>query len=91
MNKKKVKARFIGPKMKSVHRGHRHYDLTIDKIYDGHIDSCGLFIIYSDDIDEKSYMNVNEFVIVDDHDDIHKCVHTETNTKNQKRYVLIKL
>lgn len=91
MNKKNFKAKFIGPKMKSVHRGHRHYDLTLDKIYDGHIDSWGQFIIYSDDNDEKSYMNRNEFEIIEEHDHIHKCVHTETTPKKSKHYVLIKL
>lgn len=90
MNKKNVKVRFIGPKIDGGPM-HRHTDLTIDKIYEGEINTFGDALIDSDDIGEKSYMHVNEYVIVNDHDDIHKCVHTETNTKNQKRYVLIKL
>lgn len=79
---KKLKAKFIGPKL----IGSRYDDLTIGKIYDGYLNKWDEFIILSDDVDEESYLNRNECVIVEDHDittHIHKRVY------NRKRYYAI--
>lgn len=79
---KKLKAKFIGPKL----IGGRYDDLTIGKIYDGYLNDWDEFIIFSDDVDEESYLNRDERVIVEDHDittHIHKRVY------NRKRYYAI--
>lgn len=60
--KKKLKAKFIGPKV----IGGRYDDLTIGKIYDGYLNEWDEFIIFSDDVDEENYLNRNKFVIVED-------------------------
>lgn len=83
---KKLKARFIGPKEKNPWKGHRHIDLTIGKIYDGHLDDWGEFTIFSDDVDEENYLNENEYVIVEDHDDT---THIHKRVYNRKRYYAI--
>ena len=85
MNKKKLKARFIGPKV-DKRPTHRHHDLTIGKIYDGYLNDWDEFIIFSDDVDEESYLNRDERVIVEDHDDT---THIHKRVYNRKRYYAI--
>lgn len=82
---KKLKAKFIGPKVEDTW-SRRHDDLTIDKIYYGQLDITGQFSIYSDDAGDSSFMDTGEFIIVSNHDNtthIHKCVY------NRKHYILI--
>jgi len=80
--KKKLKAKFIGPKV----IGGRYDDLTIGKIYDGYLNEWDEFIIFSDDVDEENYLNRNKFVIVEDHDDT---THIHKRVYNRKRYYAI--
>lgn len=79
---KKLKAKFIGPKL----IGGRYDDLTIGKIYDGYLNGWGVFIIFSDDVDEQNYLNRDERVILGD-DDITNHIHKRVY--NRKRYYVI--